>query len=145
AVAARAWAAAPAESPKTVFFRGNSLYSEERYAEAAAQYEQILGEGLASGSLYFNLGNAYFKAGDVGRAMLNYERARRLMPGDPDLVANLAYASSLADVSEDVPLWARLLFPLAGRFSTDALLVAASGLYALLIGLLIVAPLPPGV
>src|SRR5262249_51298460 len=141
AVAARAWAAAPAESPKTVFFRGNSLYSEERYAEAAAQYEQILNDGLASGNVYFNLGNAYFKAGDVGRAILAYERARRLIPGDPDLMANLGYAPSLAGAAEEPSVWQRLLFPVAGRFSSDALLLAASTLWALLVALLIAARL----
>jgi len=143
AIGTRVWAAPAAESPNTIFFRANTLYTEEHYADAAAQYEQLLAAGLESGNLYFNLGNAYFKAGDVGRAMLNYERARRLMPGDPDLLANLAYARSLADVSEDVPVWTRLLFPLAGRFSTDGLLLAASGLYVLLMMLLITARLLP--
>ena len=143
ALGTHVWAAPAAESPNTIFFRANTLYTEEHYADAAAQYEQLREAGLESGNLYFNLGNAYFKAGDVGRAMLNYERARRLMPADPDLLANLAYARSLADVSEDVPVWTRLLFPLAGRFSTDGLLLAASALYVLLMVLLIAARLLP--
>jgi len=65
------------------------------------------------------------------------------MPGDPDLLANLAYARSLADVSEAEPVWTRLLFPLAERFSTDGLLVAASAFYVLLMLLLITARLLP--
>jgi tetratricopeptide (TPR) repeat protein len=143
AAAAHAGAAPAVESPNTMFFRGNTAYGEEKYAEAAVAYEQLLGAGLASGNLYFNLGNAYFKAGDVGRAILNYERARRLVPGDPDLIANLGYARSLAGTSDEPPVWARLLFPLADRFSSDALLLAASGLYALLMSLLIAARLLP--
>jgi tetratricopeptide (TPR) repeat protein len=137
AVAARVSAATPGESPKTLFFRANSLYTEEHYAEAAAQYEQIAGEGLASGNLYFNLGNAYFKAGDVGRAILNYERARRLIPGDPDLLANLGFARSLAGGADEPPLWQRLFFPFAERFASDSLLLVASGLYGLLVLFLI--------
>ena len=143
AVGTRVWAAPAAESANTIFFRANTLYAEEHYAEAAAQYEQLLAVGLESGNLYFNLGNAYFKAGDVGHAMLNYQRARRLVPGDPDLLANLAYARSLAGASDDPPVWTRLLFPLAERFSTDGLLVGASALYVLLMLLLITARLLP--
>jgi tetratricopeptide (TPR) repeat protein len=141
-VASFGWAAAT-ESPNTVFFRANTLYAEEHYAEAAAQYEDILAAGLESGNLHFNLGNAYFKAGDVGRAMLSYERALRLIPGDPDLLANLGYARSLAGTPDEPSVWARLLFPFAERFSSDALLAAASVLYVLLMGLLILARLVP--
>jgi tetratricopeptide (TPR) repeat protein len=141
-------AAAPPESPKTVFFRANGLYAEERYAEAAAQYEALVAAGLESGNLHFNLGNAYFKTGDVGRAILEYERARRWIPGDPDLAANLGHARSVAEVAEEPSVWTRLLFPFAGRFSTDALLLAASVLYTLLMLLLVagrlVAPVARG-
>src|SRR5262249_59015968 len=63
AVGTRAWGAPATESPNTIFFRANTLYTEEHYADAAAQYEQLLAAGLESGNLYFNLGNAYFKAG----------------------------------------------------------------------------------
>jgi tetratricopeptide (TPR) repeat protein len=96
--AAGGLAAAPegGESPSAVFFRANGLYSDERYTEAAVEYERILAAGRASGNLYFNLGNARFKAGDLGGAVVAYERARLSMPGDPDLRANLAYARTLA-------------------------------------------------
>jgi len=139
--AASARAATPPDSPKTIFFRANALYAEERYAEAAAQYEQLVAARLASGNLYFNLGNAYFKTGDVGRAILEYERARRWIPGDPDLRANLTHAQSVAGTTDEPPVWARLLFPLADRFSTDALLLAASVLYAVGMLLLVAARL----
>jgi len=130
-------AAAPPDSPKTIFFRANALYAEEHYAEAAALYEQLLAADLASGNLYFNLGNAYFKTGDVGRAILEYERARRRIPGDPDLRANLGHARSVAGATDEPSVPARFLFPLADRFSSDALLLAASVLYA--VGMLLLA------
>jgi tetratricopeptide (TPR) repeat protein len=131
-----------ADTPNTIFFRANTLYGEERYADAAVEYERILTAGFESGPLYFNLGNAYFKTADVGRAVLAYERARRLMPGDPDLQANLGFAQS--GVAPDAPsLIARLVFPLATRAATDALLLAASALYVTLVLLAIVRRLLP--
>jgi tetratricopeptide (TPR) repeat protein len=142
-VARLGWAAPATESPNTVFFRANTLYAEEHYAEAAAQYEAILAAGLESGNVHFNLGNAYFKAGDVGRAMLSYERARRLIPGDPDLLANLGYARSLTGTTGEPSVWARLLFPLAERFSSDGLLTVTSVLYTLVMGLLVLGRLAP--
>ena len=144
ALAARVAVAAPAETPTAIFFHANALYGEERYPEAAAEYERVLAAGVASGNVHFNLGNAYFKAGDVGRAILEYERARRWMPGDPDLTANLAYARSLAGATEDSVIWTRLAFPLAERYSTDRLLLTASALYTLLMLSLAAARLRPG-
>jgi tetratricopeptide (TPR) repeat protein len=141
-------AGAAGESPNTLFFRGNALYGEEHWAEAAAAYERVLSAGLESGALYFNLGNAYFKAGDVGRAVLSYERARQLMPGDPDLQANLGFARHLDDDAgteeTDGPLYARLLVPLAGRFATDTLLLGASVCWTMLLVFLAAARFVPG-
>jgi tetratricopeptide (TPR) repeat protein len=116
-------------------------------AEAAARNARPVAGGLES-EFHFNLGNAYFKAGDIGRAILEYERARRWIPGDPDLAANLGHARSVAEVAEEPSVWTRLLFPFGERFSTDALLLAASALYTLLMLLLVagrlVAPLARG-
>src|SRR5439155_732501 len=138
-------AAPPAETPNTIFFRANALYGEERWAEAAAEYERVLAAGWESGNLYFNLGNAWFRAGDVGRAVLDYERARRLLPRDPDVQANLSYAREQAGESGTETLWPRLVFPLAGRAASDELLGAASALYAAIMALLTVALFVPAV
>jgi tetratricopeptide (TPR) repeat protein len=128
ALAPRLLHADAAPSPNTIFFHANALYGEERYTDAAAEYERVLAGGVESGPLYFNLGNAYFKTGDVGRAVLAYERARRLMPADPDLQANLRFAREGAE-PDAPPLVARLLFPLATRLASDPLLRVASGLW----------------
>ncbi|MFN8627217.1 MAG: BatD family protein [Candidatus Binatia bacterium] len=124
-------------SPRTTFYHANALYKDGQYDAAAAEYEQLLRTGLASGNLYFNLGNAYFKAGEKGKAILNYERARRLIPGDPDLAANLAYAQSLTETAACTPgLWETVVFPLAHRLSTERLLWTTSAAYtALMIAL----------
>ncbi len=61
------------------------------YQRATLRYERILNAGVRNGKLYYNLGNAYFLRGDIGRAILNYRRAERLTPNDPKLHQNLAY------------------------------------------------------
>ncbi len=126
-------AAAVPTTPQTAFFRANSLYTQGQYAEAVEAYEAVLQSGLASGNLYFNLGNAYFRSGRVGRAILHYERARRFLPSDPDLAANLRFARSLTGAEVCQPLlWQGLVFPLAHRVATDQLVWLTSAAYSLL-------------
>ena len=126
-------AAAVPTTPQTAFFRANSLYTQGQYAEAVEAYEAVLQSGLASGNLYFNLGNSYFRSGRVGRAILHYERARRFLPSDPDLAANLRFARSLTGAEVCQPLlWQGLVFPLAHRVATDQLVWLTSAAYSLL-------------
>lgn len=73
------------------FEAANRLYHQGRFAEAAAAYEAILASGHVSAALYFNLGNARFKAGQLGRALVAYRRASELSPRDPDVLANLQF------------------------------------------------------
>lgn len=70
-------------------------YREGRYEEAAKNYRRILELGLESGAVHYNLGNALFQMGKLGPAIVEYERARRLLPRDDDVATNLAYAQSL--------------------------------------------------
>ena len=78
------------------FTAAAEAYKAEDYDKAAAAYEEVLRGGKESGALYYNLGNSYFKKGSLGKAILNYERARRLVPRDGDLNFNLEYARQLA-------------------------------------------------
>jgi tetratricopeptide (TPR) repeat protein len=131
------------KNPSALFFSANALYSDERYAEAAATYESVLASGVESGTVHYNLGNAYFKAGSLGQAVLAYERARRLIPGDPDLAANRAFAREQADDVQSQSLLERIAFPLAERMSTDSLLLLAAAVWwALLFALAGAALLP---
>ena len=69
--------------------------AREQYERALLHYERIAREeGVRNGKLYYNIGNTYFRMGDVGRAILNYKRASRYMPGDENVKANLEYARS---------------------------------------------------
>jgi tetratricopeptide (TPR) repeat protein len=73
---------------------GNQHYEAGEFVEAANVYETIIAAGIQDSALYYNLGNAYFKQGEVGRAILNYRRAQHLNPRDPDIADNLAIARS---------------------------------------------------
>ncbi|MFH1768856.1 MAG: tetratricopeptide repeat protein [Candidatus Omnitrophota bacterium] len=80
---------------RTKFYRANTYYSTGEYDQAVSQYEEIISSGVESGGLYYNLANSYFKKEKLGMAIVNYEKAKRLMPRDSDLKANYDYAKSL--------------------------------------------------
>ncbi|OGW96968.1 MAG: hypothetical protein A2Z81_06205 [Omnitrophica WOR_2 bacterium GWA2_45_18] len=80
--------------PVTVFKQANEAYTGGNYPEAIRLYEEIVRNGYESGELYFNLGNSYYKAGQAGKTVLNYERAKRLIPRDSDLISNYEYVVS---------------------------------------------------
>ncbi len=65
------------------------------FADAARRFQQLVDEGVVNGRLEYNLGNALLQTGEVGRAILHYRAAERLIPGDPKLRHNLEYARSL--------------------------------------------------
>jgi tetratricopeptide (TPR) repeat protein len=73
--------------------QADSLYAAEHYQEAAKQYDALLKQGVSS-DLYYNLGNCYYRMDDMTRAVLNYERAQLLSPGDRDVRINLQMARS---------------------------------------------------
>lgn len=72
---------------------GDSAYIRNDYASAIQIYENLLKKGEAA-EVYYNLGNSYYKADDIARAILNYERALLLEPGNADIRANLEIARS---------------------------------------------------
>jgi len=87
-----------------LFEQGNQLYQQEDFAGAIGAYEAVVSAGWESAALHYNLGNAYFKTGELGRAILEWERALALAPGDPDALANLELARSLTtDAVEPLP------------------------------------------
>lgn len=81
--------------------RGNAAYLAGNYPAAIEAWESLAGE---SHKLYYNLGNAYFKNGELGRSIVLYNKALRLRPGDRDARFNLAIARSRVRVRiEPVP------------------------------------------
>jgi len=68
--------------------------ARQLFRSAAQRFESIAAAGITNGRLEYNLGNCYLQAGDVGRAILHYRRAQRLIPRDPLLADNLSQARS---------------------------------------------------
>ncbi len=129
-------------SNKQLFNQANRYYQQGDYSRAVTAYQQILNTGNESGNLYFNLGNAYYRLGQSGRAILYYEKARRLLPHDPDLLANLNFVwskltSGQTGSSRSFDSWLTQLLPL------DTGLAVTSGAFFLLVGLVIVILLMP--
>lgn len=82
-------------APADRFQAGNQLYQAGDYQGALDAYLGLFDEGLESGELHYNIGNAYYKLGEIGRAILFYERAQLELPADESVRANLELARSL--------------------------------------------------
>ena len=78
------------------FEQGNKHYADGAYKQAIDEYEQILKAGYQSSAVFYNLGNAYFRDGQLGMAIMNYVRAQRLAPRDDDIKTNLEFARQFA-------------------------------------------------
>ncbi|MFH0726111.1 MAG: hypothetical protein V2B19_07125 [Pseudomonadota bacterium] len=77
------------------FIEGIRHYEANAYPEAMVAFEKAFAAGVRNGKLFYNMGNASLKKGEIGPAILWYERALALIPDDPDLLFNLTYARSL--------------------------------------------------
>ncbi len=87
-----------------LFFKGNDLYAKGQYREALATYQQLIDQGYQSAAIYFNMGNASYKNDDIASAVLYYEKAHKLAPGDDDINYNLKYVNlKTTDKIEEVP------------------------------------------
>jgi tetratricopeptide (TPR) repeat protein len=129
--------------PSDDFKSANQLYDAGKFAEAAAVYNKI---DPKTAPVYFNLGNAHFRENKLGLAILDYERARRLAPRDPDIAANLRFAEQrleVDDVNTPPHAWQRYLRSIMESRSTTEwgmYELAALWLTALAIGACIYIP-----
>ena len=71
-----------------------AAYNKKEYKKCINYYETIIKEGRTSANLYYNLGNAYFKDSQLGKAIYNYELAHKLNPTDGDIKNNLRIANT---------------------------------------------------
>ncbi len=111
-----ALAAEPGSNERT-FVRALELFdsakSPDDYRESAQVLETILADGLRNGAVYYNLGNAYYRAGDYGRAILNYRKAKPYLPNYLYLTSNLEQALAAAPgrlAEPPRPWWSHVLF-----------------------------------
>ena len=125
-VVAGVWAATNPGSGQGLFFEGNQAYSQKRYQDAIAHYRAAADAEGASASILFNLANAYQQQGISGRAILNYERALALDPGNADIQANLQrLRKDMGLYREGAPIWVRFFETL----SLNAWTLLASGAF----------------
>jgi len=83
---------------------GNELYKNNQYQSAIDEYDKLIKNGFEGASLYYNLGNAHYRLGKVGFAILYYEKALKFSPGDEDAKHNLALAKvNIKDKVDELP------------------------------------------
>lgn len=121
------------------FLSGVEAYKGGDYPTAINEFTTLAQSGVVNGRLYYNLGNAHLKNGELGQAILWYERALKMMPDDPDLLFNLKYARSLTkDVPEEsISPLVRIFFFWNYQFSQHTIkgaAIACNLLFWLLIG-----------
>ncbi len=101
-----------------VFKTANNLYEKADYAGAIEKYQNLVDSGIKNKSIYYNLGNAYYKTNKLGMAILNYKRAYKLSPRDKDIAANLEFMREkvVDQVKYEKPLpqiiWGKIIFML---------------------------------
>jgi hypothetical protein len=115
--------------------KGRGPQARQLYCQALAGFEVLLRSGIRSGYLHYDVANTYLRMGDIGRAIVNYRRAVRLVPGDDRIHKNLQTARDLRQVQLSVPptsvLIETLLFWHFGT-SLDSRLRFAIGAYTVL-------------
>ncbi len=117
------------------FKAGNSLYEKGDYRGAEKLYEDIIKSGVVNSALYYNAGNASFKAGFIGKAILYYERALRIAPRDGDIKQNLRYIRSVTvdkQADENSGVVSLLFSGLKGILSLNELTITVFILYVIL-------------
>ncbi len=123
--------------------KANAFYTTEEYQKAIGAYLQIINSGEESAKLYFNLGNAYYKIGDMNNAILNYERAKLLAPNDEDIAFNLSMANQYVVTSiEELPKpffqrWKQSVVNLYPADTWSFISITAFILFLVLLGLFI--------
>jgi tetratricopeptide (TPR) repeat protein len=95
------------------FAKANQEYAGGDFSAAISDYEELIRSGQDTPNLFYNLGNAYFRKKDFGRAILNYERTLALEPHHPEAQANLRIARDEARALEMAPTKMERLLPFA--------------------------------
>jgi tetratricopeptide (TPR) repeat protein len=119
----------------TGFNDANSAYRQGKYDAALEGYHKVLAAGFESGNLYYNVANSYVKKGELGKAILNYEKARLFIPGDSDVRSNYEYALSLTNGGQRSfgNHFEKLCERLFDGMTPDSLAILLSAMYILVI------------
>jgi tetratricopeptide (TPR) repeat protein len=105
----------------SLFSEANRAYEAGQYEAAAATYEEIRQSGLECPELYFNLGNAYYRQGELGRAILSFRRCLKLAPRDREARRNLELTRARVGDQPRPPLVTRIATSVVETFSSREL------------------------
>ena len=134
-------ASAICAQPTAKMQQAYEAYTANNYQQAIADYESILSEGYQSATLYYNLGNCYYRQMEMGRAILNYERALTLNPSDKEARENLDLCNSkIQDKISSLPHFflTRWFQTIQHWFTPTGWLIAILLFTALLCGIVVV-------
>lgn len=126
---------------RTPLSKAENFYKDRNFEAAAKQYENLIANGYESPELYYNLGNTYYRLGRNGLAILYYEKALRLSPGDEDIQYNLKIVNAhTADKIEVLPELEVIRFfkDIPALFTVNGWTVISLYVYLVMIILLIV-------
>ena len=130
--------AAKADHNQHVFEQANKLYQQEKYEQAITKYLEIINNGYESWQLYFNLGNAFYRTGQFGKAILYYERAYKLNPKNEDVGFNLRLANTKVVDNIKTPPLTEIFYNVKHFLSMGALIWLTIGFYLGLIAIIII-------
>jgi len=128
------WAGSSSAQPDADFTKANQEYAQSHFKEAISGYEALVRAGQWSATLFYDLGNAYFRTGDFGRAILNYERALALERRHPEATANLQIVRDEARALELQQSWPEryLQFASVNQYCIAAAIAFWLGVFALI-------------
>src|SRR5436189_1650403 len=115
------------------FAKANQEFAQGHFKEAISGYEALIRSGQWSANVFYDLGNAYFRTSDFGRAILNYERALALERHHPEATANLQMARDEAHALELQQSWPEryLQFASINQYSITAVIAFWIGGFSL--------------
>ena len=120
-----------AENP--TFTKANQAFDQGHFQEAIDAYQELVRSGQWNAGLFYDLGNAWFRLGDFGHAILNFERALALEPRHPEAQANLRLARDEARALELEKNWTERYadFATINQYSVTAALAFWIALFAI--------------
>jgi len=132
-----------AQTVDSLLVQANSAYNQGLYDSSINLYNRVLDKKVESSALYYNLGNAWFKKGEVPHAILYYEKAKKLSPDDEDINYNLGVANSMiVDKIETVPKlffqeWWAYFYDLFGANQWAVILLISWAMLVLFFGIFV--------
>jgi hypothetical protein len=124
------------DNPLVTFNQANDAYAHGQYQQAIGLYQSLAEHHQTNAAVFFNLGNAYFKNQQIGKAVVNLERAARLAPRDKDIEYNLRYLKTLVK-EPSLPFFEAVVHRINALVSLNEIVAGTSLFFIICIGLLI--------